>query len=60
MWVTGPGGAPWEVYTVKDDDPAHARPASASLEILGDGGCCTAGSGVAQAPTGQEAGACCS
>ena len=32
-----PAGAPWEVYTVKDDDPAAARPATASLEIEGDG-----------------------
>ena len=36
-----PAGAPWEVYTVKDDNPADARPATASLEILGDGACCT-------------------
>ena len=41
VWVHDPAGAPWEVYTVKDDDPVDARPATASLEILGDGGCCT-------------------
>ena len=38
VWVHDPAGAPWEVYTVKDDNPADARPATASLEILGDGG----------------------
>jgi catechol 2,3-dioxygenase-like lactoylglutathione lyase family enzyme len=41
VWVHDPAGAPWEVYTVKDEDPAGARPATASLEILGDGACCT-------------------
>ena len=40
VWVHDPAGAPWEVYTVKDDNPADARPATASLEILGDGACC--------------------
>ena len=68
VWVHDPAGAPWEVYTVKDDDPANARPATASLEILGDGGCCTsmtsvaidveAGSTAGTAPTTAEA--CCS
>ena len=57
VWVHDPAGAPWEVYTVKDDDPAGARPATASLEILGDGGCCTPASGAA--PT-ESAEACCS
>jgi catechol 2,3-dioxygenase-like lactoylglutathione lyase family enzyme len=41
VWVHDPAGAPWEVYTVKDDNPADASPATASLEILGDGACCT-------------------
>ncbi|MEO6018869.1 MAG: ArsI/CadI family heavy metal resistance metalloenzyme [Knoellia sp.] len=34
VWVHDPAGAPWEVYTVKDENPADARPASASIEIL--------------------------
>jgi hypothetical protein len=43
VWVTGPGGEPWEVYTVTGD----ARP---DLEgktepelsaVAGDGSCCT-------------------
>ena len=46
VWVHDPAGAPWEVYTVKDENPADARPATASLEILGDGACCTSGRGV--------------
>jgi catechol 2,3-dioxygenase-like lactoylglutathione lyase family enzyme len=44
VWVHDPAGAPWEVYTVKDDDPADGRPATASLPVVArsnDGGCCT-------------------
>jgi hypothetical protein len=42
VWVTGPGGEPWEVYTVTGD----ARPdleGATSLElsaVSGDGTCC--------------------
>ena len=57
VWVHDPAGAPWEVYTVKDDNPADARPATASLEILGDGACCSTGSTAAS--TDQKAEACC-
>lgn len=49
VWVHDPAGAPWEVYTVKDDNPADARPATASLEILDSSG--------ANAPSGAV---CCS
>jgi len=49
IWVHDPAGAPWEVYTVKDENPAGARPATASLEFLDVSGrqpdgsaCCTA------------------
>ena len=49
VWVHDPAGAPWEIYTVKDDDPANPRPATAALPLLepvdGDGGCCTPASG---------------
>jgi catechol 2,3-dioxygenase-like lactoylglutathione lyase family enzyme len=43
VWVHDPAGAPWEVYVVKDDDPAGARPATASLSLLSDdsGACCS-------------------
>lgn len=46
VWVHDPAGAPWEIYTVKDDDPANPRPASASLPlplletVRSGGGCC--------------------
>ncbi len=42
VWVSDPAGTPWEVYVVKDDDPTDARPATASLPLLGGGGaaCC--------------------
>ena len=50
VWVHDPAGAPWEVYTVKDENPADARPATASLEILGQ----------AAAPADVPAVACCS
>jgi catechol 2,3-dioxygenase-like lactoylglutathione lyase family enzyme len=33
VWVTDPGGAPWEVYTVLADAPV--------LEKADDGGCCS-------------------
>jgi len=48
VWVTGPGGEPWEVYTVTGD----ARPdlegkTDAELSaVAGDGSCC--------APTGSD------
>ena len=43
VWVHDPAGAPWEVYVVKDDEPADARPASASLTLLtgdSEAACC--------------------
>lgn len=46
VWVHDPAGAPWEVYTVKDENPVDARPATASLEIL--------------EPSGSAGAACCS
>ena len=65
VWVHDPAGAPWEVYTVKDDNPANPRPATASLEILGDGACCTStpgadGADAGHAPHAAKAEACCS
>ena len=68
VWVHDPAGAPWEVYTVKDDNPADARPATASLEILGDGACCTStasgatasGTTAPHAMAEPKAQACCS
>lgn len=58
VWVHDPAGAPWEVYTVKDENPADARPATASLEVLGgDGACCTTAAGHPEAAAEE---ACCS
>jgi catechol-2,3-dioxygenase len=34
VWVHDPHGTPWEVYVVKDENPADARPATASLPLL--------------------------
>ncbi len=34
VWVHDPAGAPWEIYTVKDDDPANPQPAAAALTLL--------------------------
>jgi catechol 2,3-dioxygenase-like lactoylglutathione lyase family enzyme len=65
VWVHDPAGAPWEVYTVKDDNPADARPATASLDVLqpgpNDGACCTAAPGVAEGagPAPRQEAACC-
>ena len=60
VWVHDPAGAPWEVYTVKDENPADARPATASLEILGDGACCTSSATGTESATEPRAQACCS
>ncbi len=65
VWVHDPAGAPWEIYTVKDDDPANPQPATASLPLLapvgGDGACCTPASGFATADSDApaDAAACC-
>jgi catechol 2,3-dioxygenase-like lactoylglutathione lyase family enzyme len=46
VWVHDPHGAPWEIYTVKDESPEDATPATASVSALEPvGGCCTLASG---------------
>ena len=50
VWVHDPAGAPWEVYTVKDEDPADARPASTSLEILPPSGASSGAACCSSAP----------
>lgn len=42
VWVHDPAGAPWEVYTITDDDPVDARPPTTSLEVRGQTGSCCA------------------
>lgn len=34
VWVQDPSGAPWEIYTVKDDNPVDAQPATSSSKIF--------------------------
>jgi catechol 2,3-dioxygenase-like lactoylglutathione lyase family enzyme len=43
VWVHDPAGAPWEIYTIKDDNPAGA------LTLVGasDAACCAPGDGTA-------------
>ena len=58
-----PAGAPWEIYTIKDDDPASPRDAF-DLPVIatvgGDGACCTPASGfaAAEAVTSTSANCC--
>src|SRR4249919_1085595 len=66
VWVHDPAGAPWEIYTVKDDDPADGRRASATLELIdgtgsgmNDGACCTSVDTAGSAAVGKPANACC-
>jgi catechol 2,3-dioxygenase-like lactoylglutathione lyase family enzyme len=65
VWVHDPAGAPWEIYTVKDDDPANPQPATSSLPLLtgigGDGACCTPAAGfvTTEASAPAEKASCC-
>ena len=57
VWVHDPAGTPWEVYVVKDDNPAAARPATAPLELVdsnGDAPCCTPHTSLHPAATSLE------
>ena len=42
VWVHDPAGVPWEVYVVKDDNPADAQPARSTLTLIdgSEGTCC--------------------
>ena len=43
VWVHDVDGAPWEVYTVTDDDPAAPSDADGRpVALAGDGTCCAA------------------
>jgi len=43
VWVTGPGGEPWEVYTVTGDarPDIEGKTAAEPTALAGDGTCCT-------------------
>ena len=57
VWVTGPGGEPWEVYTVTGDarPDLEGKTDAALTEVAGDGSCCTTTGSV----TDARVGACC-
>jgi catechol 2,3-dioxygenase-like lactoylglutathione lyase family enzyme len=57
VWVTGPGGEPWEVYTVTGDarPDLEGKKDVALSEVAGDGGCCT----TSRSETDARVGACC-
>ncbi len=65
VWVHDPAGTPWEIYTIKDDDPANPRDGQdrpVSL-LAGDGACCTPEAGfdssLIDAAETSPASACC-
>ena len=62
VWVQDPAGAPWEIYTVKDDDPTGelAAPTTSVLDMIeptigeSGGACCTPGAFTATATHGPS------
>ena len=58
VWVTGPGGEPWEVYTVKGDarPDLEGKTAAEPAALAGDGTCCTPEGSATDA---QPAASCC-
>jgi hypothetical protein len=41
VWVHDPAGAPWEIYTVKDENPANPRDAFDLPVLDDDSACCS-------------------
>jgi catechol 2,3-dioxygenase-like lactoylglutathione lyase family enzyme len=70
VWVHDPSGAPWELYTIKDDDPPNPAPATGVLHdvtgAMNDGTCCTTDTSLEVSSTAAPAtadtvdGGCCS
>jgi catechol 2,3-dioxygenase-like lactoylglutathione lyase family enzyme len=60
VWVTGPGGEPWEVYTVKGDarPDLEGRTAIEESAVAGDGTCCAADD-ASSGPAAPRLAACC-
>lgn len=60
VWVHDPAGAPWEIYTVTDDDPDQAPGGGHDLPVLQEsmnqGGCCASTPGSTRL---DPASACC-
>jgi catechol 2,3-dioxygenase-like lactoylglutathione lyase family enzyme len=63
VWVHDPAGAPWEIYTIKDDDPANPQAPktglSAEQETSNDGACCTPEAGFVLTSSATAAASCC-
>jgi catechol 2,3-dioxygenase-like lactoylglutathione lyase family enzyme len=61
VWVTGPGGEPWEVYTVTADarPDLEGRTAIELSAVGGDGSCCTTADGAGAPDQMAPAAACC-
>ena len=59
VWVTGAGGKPWEVYTVKADarPDLEGRTEAELSAVAGDGTCCTTDTDTVEARV--PAAACC-
>ena len=55
MWVTGPGGEPWEIYTVLEDVEMPAG--QLRSDVPGDSACCATGPKLAGTTTGPNS--CC-
>ena len=56
VWVHDPAGAPWEIYAIKDDNPAAANSPAAMLssnDSGNDGACCVSSAAASAEP------ACC-
>ena len=49
VWVDDPDGAPWEIYTVKDENPSNPRDAFDLPLIADESACCTPASSIVQA-----------
>jgi catechol 2,3-dioxygenase-like lactoylglutathione lyase family enzyme len=59
VWVTGPAGEKWEVYTVlADSETFGASPRHLKDGSSGDGGVCCGGSAAETAETASEATCC--
>ena len=55
VWVHGPGGEPWEIYTVLADAEMSGR--QLRSDVPGESACCATGPGLAGTTTGANS--CC-
>ncbi len=61
VWVTGPGGEPWEVYTATGDarPDLEGKTAAELSAVAGDGTCCTPDAAPTTEKAAAPAAACC-